>query len=413
MNELQAEGRRFRRRTVVIPVVGALVLIGLIIALRYFLFSAYHVSTDDAQINGNITTVSARVKGQITHVYVAENQSVRKGAILLKIDDRDFKAALEQARAAYLQAVGNQQAASISIPQQAAVTSAQTAQAEAGISQAASGLSTAQEKVAAAQQQAAAAAAQLDAANANYVKAQQDLSRAQTLYTEGAISRAQLDAAVANETAARAARDAAADNVRQASAGVAQARSGISAAHAQLQAGSAQLAQAQTGTQTTEIKSAQAQAATAQTKAAAAALETANLQYSYTTVIAPIDGVVTKKSVNVGDMVSASQPLIAIADQRQLWVTANLKETQLEKVRVGQRATIQVDAYPHEKFSGKVESISPATGATFALIPPENASGNFTKVVQRVPVRIAIDETSDPGHVLRQGLSVEVTINTD
>jgi membrane fusion protein (multidrug efflux system) len=245
----------------------------------------------------------------------------------------------------------------------------------------------------------------LDAARANALKAQRDLQRARELASEGAISRSQLDATQAAYIDAVALRDAASQDVVAARTAVDQAEAGVVAGHAQL-------AQAQTGVQSTQIKSSQAAVSAAQVKAAAAALANARLQESYTLITAPIDGVVSKKSVNVGDTVQVSQPLMAIADQRHLWVTANLKETQINNVRVGQPVEIHVDAFPHRVFTGKVESVSPATGATFALIPPDNASGNFTKVVQRVPVRIAIDASSDPHSELRQGLSVEISIDT-
>jgi len=387
-----------RRRRILIPIITIVVIVGLIFGIRYLIFSAHHVSSDDAQINGDVTTVGARVKGQIMAVNVGDNQYVRKGQVLARIDPRDFAVAVEQAQAAYQQAVSAQRAAQLGVPQQAEITAAQSAGAQAQIGQA-------QARVAQAQHQVSAATAQAQAAQAQLDKANQDYRRAQTLANEGAIPQSQLDAARAAYAAALAGLDAAQQLVQQAAAGVEQAQ-------AEVAAGGAQLQQAQTGSQSTQIKQSQAATSTAQAKAVAAALQAAKLQLSYTTVTAPIDGIVSKKSVNVGDTVAVGQPLMAIADQQRLWVTANLKETELTKVRVGQPVAIHVDAYPKQSFSGSVQSIAPATGATFALIPPDNATGNFTKVVQRVPVRIAIDSSSDPQHVLRQGLSVEVTIDT-
>ena len=387
-----------RKRRIIVPIVVVLVLAALIFGIPYLVYAAHHVSTDDAQIQGNITTISPRVKGQVVAVYVDDNQFVRKGAALVRLDDRDYHVALLQAQAAYDQAVSNLQAATTAVPQQSTLTAAQTAQAQAGVAQSVSGVLNAQEKVATAQ-------SNLEAARANAVKAQHDLTRAQELANQGAISRSSLDATQAAYTTAISQRDAAAQ-------GVVAARASLDSAQALVSSSRAQLQQAQTGTQTTQIKSAQAAVSAAQVQAAAAALANAKLQESYTLIAAPIEGVVSKKSVNVGDTVSAGQPLMAIADQRHLWVTANLKETQIRNVRPGQPVDIKVDAFPHRVFRGKVESVSPATGATFALIPPDNASGNFTKVVQRVPVRIAIDSSSDPEGLLRQGLSVEVSIDT-
>ena len=387
-----------RKRRIIIPVAAIIIVIGLIFGIRYWIYASHHVSTDDAQIQGNITTISPKVKGSVLAVYVVENQFVRKGQKLVRIDDRDFAIAVQQAQAAYDQAVSNMQAAVTAVPQTSALTAAQTAQAQAGISQSQSGVVNAQQKVATAQ-------ANLDAARASAVKAQRDVQRARELASEGAISQSQLDAAQAAYATAIAQQDAASQNVIAARAAVDQSEAAVTASQAMLQ-------QALTGTQSTQIKSAQAAVSAAQVKAAAAALANAKLQESYTTIVAPIDGVVSKKSVNVGDMVQSGQPLMALADQTRLWVTANLKETQIRSVRVGDPTDISVDAFPHTAFKGSVESISPATGATFALIPPDNASGNFTKVVQRVPVRIAIDPSSDPGHVLRQGLSSVISIDT-
>jgi membrane fusion protein, multidrug efflux system len=387
-----------RKRRIIIPLVIIALVIGLFFGVRYFIYAAHHVSTDDAQVAGDITTISPRVKGQVTAVNVHENQSVRKGAPLVALDDRDYKVALQQAQAAYDQAVSNMAAADTAVPQQSMLTSAQTAQAQADIAQSASGVLNAQQRVATAQ-------ANLDAARANAVKAQHDVDRARELAGEGAIAQSQLDAAQAAYLTALAQRDAAIQ-------GVAAARSSVTQAQAQVLASRAQLDQAQTGAQTTQIKSAQAAVSAAQVKAAAAALANAQLQESYTLITAPVDGVVSKKSVDVGDTLSVGQPLMALADQRHLWVTANLKETQIRNLRVGQPVEIRVDAFPHRVFAGKVESISAATGATFALIPPDNASGNFTKVVQRVPVRISIDPSSDPQGLLRQGLSAVISIDT-
>jgi membrane fusion protein, multidrug efflux system len=387
-----------RKRRIIIPITVIVVILGAIWGFPKLMYAVHHTGTDDAEITGNITTISPKVKGEVIAVYVVENQTVRKGDKLVQLDDRDYRVALAQAQAAYNQAVANLQAATTAVPQQSIVTAAQTSQARAGIAQAASGVLSAQEKVASAE-------ADFAAAQANAIKAAHDVSRAQILVSEGAISKSDYDAYEAAYVGAAADRDAAKQNIVAAEAAVNQAQAQVSANQAQLQ-------QAQTGNQTTQIKSAQAAVSRAQVQAAAAALANAKLQESYTNITAPIDGVVSKKSVNVGDTVSVDQPLMAIADQTHLWIEANLKETQIENVRVGQPVDIDVDAFPHQQFRGYVESLSAATGATFALIPPDNASGNFTKVVQRVPVRIAIDPRSDPNHELRQGLSVEVHIDT-
>jgi membrane fusion protein (multidrug efflux system) len=415
-----------RRRRILIPAGIIVGLVLLIFGISYLVYASHHVSTDDAQIEGDVTTVAPRVKGQITAVYVHENQLVHKGDLLLTIDPRDFVAAVAQAQAALEQARGAAQAAAIGVPMQSALTIAQTSQAQAGVAQSQSAavgasakIGTAQAAVLSADAGVGVAKAQLDSANAALTKAANDRDRAKTLIAAGAISHQQFDATEAAYQSAVAAQQSASISVTAAQAGVVQAQSnleqaqaGASAAGAQISASQAQLAQALTGNDQNRIKSAQALTGSAQQSAAQAALDIAKLQLSYTRVIAPIDGIVSKKSVNVGDNVAVAQPVMAIAAQTHLWVTANLKETQLERVRVGDPVAISVDAYPHIKFTGTVTSIAAATGATFALIPPDNATGNFTKVVQRVPVRIMIDPASDPNHLLRQGLSTEVAIDT-
>ncbi|HEY6357919.1 MAG TPA: HlyD family secretion protein [Vicinamibacterales bacterium] len=393
-----APAQRPSRRRIVIPIAIGVVILILAIGIPYLIYASRHVSTDDAQIDGNITTIAPKVKGQVSHLYVEDNSIVRKGDILVQIDDRDLKDAVAQAAAARAQAVAAHSAAVIGVPQQIAVTSAQIAQADAGVAQGQSGIANAQATLVAAR-------AQLAAAQANLVKATNDQRRAHMLVLQGAISQSDADATQAAYQSALAAKDSTAEGVREAQAN-------LDRAQAQLQQGAAELAQAQTGTDTTKIKQAQANTADAQAAAALAALQAAQLQLSYATIRAPIDGVVSKRSVNVGDFVSVGQPLMAVVDQKNIWVTANLKETQMTNVRIGQPVAIKVDAFPHEKFRGTVQSISPATGSTFALIPPDNATGNYTKVVQRVPVRIAIDQASDPNSLLRQGLSVVVTIDT-
>ena len=401
-----------RKRRILIPTGIIVAIIGIVFGVRYLVYAAHHVSTDDAQIGGDITTISARVKGQVIHVYVHENQVVHKGDKLLKIDDSDYRIAVAQAKAALAQAIAAQQAAQQGVPLQSAVTAAQTAQAEAGVAQANGQTQAADAGIVVAEHRLASAQAQANAANADALKAQHDLARAKQLVAEGAIPRSQWDAAQAAYDNAIANQQAATHDIEIARAGVTQATAAAQQAQAGIAASNAQLLQAQTGTQTTDIKVAQAQTASAQVTAARAALASAELQLSYTNVAAPVDGVISKKSVSDGDTLAVGQPVMAIASTKDLYVVANLKETQITNVRVGQPVEIKVDAYPGHTFTGKVDSLSAATGATFALIPPDNASGNFTKVVQRIPVKTSIDASSDPDHLLKQGLSVEIAIDT-
>ena len=394
----EAPDQKPSRRRVVIPIIIGVAALILIIGIPYLIYASRHVSTDDAQVDGNITTIAPKVKGQVTDIFVHDNSTVHKGDILVKLDARDLKAAVDQAAATLAQAVASYRAAVIGVPQQAQLSTAQIAQANAGIGQGESGVTSAQAALMSAQ-------AQLKAAEANLVKAAKDEQRASQLVAQGAISQAEADATYSAYQSAISARDSAAQNVKEAQAGVQRAE-------AQLAGNSAGLIQAQAESDTTQIKQAQAYTSAAQVKSAQAALDAAKLQLSYATIRAPIDGVVSKRSVNVGDFVNPGQALMAVVDPTDIWITSNLKETQLTNVRVGQPVSIKVDAYPREKFRGTVESVAPATGSTFALIPPDNATGNFTKVVQRVPVRIRIDHASDPNNLLRQGLSAQITIDT-
>lgn len=407
--EVESTGRK---RRILIPAAIVLAIIGIVFGVRYLIYASHHVSTDDAQVGGDITTISARVKGQVVSIYVHENQAVHKGDKLLQIDQSDYLIAIAQAKAALAQALAAQRAAAQGVPLQSAVTAAQTAQAQAGIAQASGQTQAANAGIVAAQNKLAAAQAQANAATGEAVKARNDLNRAKQLVAEGAIPRSQWDAAQAAYDTAIANQQSAQHEIDIARAGVSQATAAAQQAQAGIAASNAQLLQAQTGTQTTDIKVAQAQTASAQVTAARAALASAELQLSYTNVTAPVDGVISKKSVNVGDTLSVGQPVMAIASTSGLFVIANLKETQITNVRVGQPTEIKVDAYPGHTFTGEVVSVSAATGATFALIPPDNASGNFTKVVQRVPVRVSIDPRSDPDHLLKQGLSAEIAIDT-
>ncbi|HYK54180.1 MAG TPA: HlyD family efflux transporter periplasmic adaptor subunit, partial [Candidatus Eremiobacteraceae bacterium] len=333
-----------RKRRILIPIAIIVAIVGIIFGVRYLVYASHHVSTDDAQIGGDITTISARVKGQVVGVYVHENQVVHKGDKLLKIDDSDYIIAIAQAKAALAQALANQNAAAQGVPLQSAVTAAQTAQAEAGVAQATGQTQAASAGVVEAQNKLASAQAQANAATADAVKAQHDLNRAKQLVAEGAIPRSDWDAAQAAYDNAVANQQAAAHGVTISQAGVSQASAAAQQAQAGIAASNAQLLQAQTGNQTTDIKVAQAQTASAQVTAARAALASAELQLSYTNVTAPVDGVISKKSVDVGDTLSVGQPVMAVASTSGLYVVANLKETQITNVRVGQPVEIKVDA---------------------------------------------------------------------
>jgi membrane fusion protein, multidrug efflux system len=340
----------------VLPVVGVLVLLALFWAFNHWSYSRIHQSTDNAQIDGHIVPVIAKVGGYVKAVNAIENQPVRQGDLLVQLDDADYRLRLAQANADYLGA------------EAVSGGGGQSGQAEA--------------QVLTASGQRAALDAQVLAARANARKAESDLARARELASKQIISRQQLDAAQATALSANANLVAAERQAGAATAGVSTAQAGVRMAEAR-------------------------------SLSAKAIRDNAQLQLDYTRITAPASGVVAKKQVEIGQLIAAGQPVMNIVADTGVWVTANFKETQLAKIRPGQNAEFEVDAYGGCKGTGVVESVSGATGAKFALLPPDNATGNFTKVVQRVPVRIRVVRGCNDNRPLRPGLSVTVHVDTN
>lgn len=345
------------RRRVPVPLIVIAVIAVAVAGYGYsrYRYGQTHISTDNAQVDGHITAIAAKTQAFVERVLVDDNQHVKAGDTLVILDARDQRARVAEALA-----------------------DLRTAEASAG-SAARIGAATASLEVA--RSQALGAESGVSSAEATLRKAAADLERYKGLAAKNVISAQQLDQAQWAYDNAHAAVDVAR---KQAAAG----GSLVVGAEAQVSAASARVA------------------------AARSALETAELQLSYAVIVAPADGIVAKRAVEVGSLVQPAQQLMSIVPEQHIWVTANLKETQVERVRPGERVDIEVDAYPGIVFKGTVESLSPATGARFALLPPDNATGNFTKVVQRVPVRIAVDPTQDPAHPLRPGMSAVVVIIT-
>ena len=368
------------------------------------------VSTDDATVDGHISSVSPKISGNVTDVLVNDNQQVKAGQVLVKIDPRDFQAKVDMARAALQQAQSQAQAAQLQVPFTNEATQSQTSAAEAQLADA----EAEQTRSRLAYEQASSADLAFAESNvrtqqANNDRAQADLARMKPLVDKEEISKQQYDSYVAAarmaESQLQAARDKLASSQKEASmrqAAVAAAESKVKQANAQVQNSLANRKQV-------PIKSADVGTASAIVQSARASLEAAELQLSYTTIVAPIDGVVTRKSVEVGQVVSPGQGMMAIIPLKNTWVTANFKETQLKDVRPGQRAEIHVDMYG-KSIEGRVDSIAGATGSKMSLLPPENATGNFVKVVQRIPVKILVDQRESI--VLRPGMNVDATIFT-
>lgn len=374
--------------------IGAIIVlvVGGIFAWRYF--SSYE-STDDAEVDGHLMPLSARISGYILKVNVDDNQYETAGAVLAEIDPKDYQVALDKAQADLDDAIATAQSLNITVPITNVNTTSQISSSQADVLNAQAGIS-------AAQQQYDAAEAQLTEAEANNVKAQDDLVRYKALVDKQEVSQQTYDQALAVAKA-----DASAVTAAQASASAAEQQ--VSQAKARLAQAEANLRYSQTGPQQVASTRARARSAEAQVMQKQAALEQAQLNLGYTKIFAPVDGVVMKNA-EVGMNVQPGQQLFTIVPLDQMWFTANFKETQLKYMRPGQRAEIHVDANGRT-YKGHVDSIAGSSGARLSLLPPENATGNYVKVVQRIPVKIVLDPGENKDHYLRLGMSVEPKVH--
>ena len=346
---------RPKRKQLPLLILAVLVLVLGAWGIRRYLYSRHHVSSDNAQVDGHITLIAPRIGAFISRILVDDNQHVTSGDTLVVLDDRDLQVKLEQAEA------------DLRAAEAAGGTRGRSGQAKSEFQ--------------ASRAQAASVEATVTAAEADYTRAKADLERYRQLAAQKIVSAQQLDAA-------QAAFDAAAANLESARKQASAAGNQVSASGAAVRGADARLAAAQ------------------------AAVDNARLQVGYARITAPVSGIIAKRNAETGALVQPGQSLMSIVPDSNVWVTANLKETQLTNVKVGDSVEFTVDAYPGRKFKGRVESLSPATGARFALLPPDNATGNFTKVVQRIPVKIAVQQPSDTSPPLRPGMSVDVDIAT-
>jgi membrane fusion protein (multidrug efflux system) len=388
--------------------IAVLAVIGIAV---WYVVTAGRESTDDAQVEAHVTQIAARVGGTVQHVMVADNQQVEAGAVLVEIDPRDYQVAVDKAQAELADAEATAIAASSNVPITSASTASNVTTAQGGITQAQGGVTGAERELDAAHARLATAQARLREADANAAKTARDVERLKGLVAKDEISQQQYDATVAAADAQKAASDSARSQITEAEAGIRVAESKLVQANAGEQQARAELRTAETGPQEVAATKAKAASAEARVQTAKANLAQAELNLQYATVKAPAKGIVSRKSVEPGQTVQAGQPLLAIIPLETVWVTANFKETQLRDLRPGQKATVSVDAYGRE-FNGHVESIAAATGARFSLLPPENATGNYVKVVQRVPVKIVLDEGQNAEQLLRPGMSVVPTVYT-
>jgi membrane fusion protein (multidrug efflux system) len=371
------------------------VVIGIVVfAVAGFFVYRYvssYESTDDAQVDGHVNSVSARISGHVIKLNVEDNQYVQAGTVLVEIDPADYQIAYERAKADFEDAQAAAVAAGVSVPITSVNTTSQVSSSQADVNSARAGIQVAK-------QQFEAAKAELQQAEANNVKAQNDLGRYQQLVDKQEISHQQYDqataaarAGAAGVEAARASADAAQQQVTQAQGKLVQAQANLSTAN--------------TAPKQLEVTRARATSALAQAQRKKADLDQAELNLKYTKITAPVSGIVSNRTVEVGQNVSPGQELMKVINLDDVWITANFKETQLREMKIGQRVTIDVDANG-KSYNGKVDSIAGASGARFSLLPPENATGNYVKVVQRIPVKLVLDPGANKDHQLRPGMSV-------
>jgi len=390
---------------------GGAVVLAVIVGL--FLYFRNRESTDDAQVDGHITPLASKVYGRVAQVMVDDNQAVNTGQVLVKIDPRDYQAAVDQAKATLALAESEARSAGVDVPRTRENTASGTTSADAQLMGAQADLARAQATYEQAQTADLAwAQDNIEKSRANAELAKADLARYTPLMEKGEISKQQYDAAKANADASLSALKADQERLAQAQRNVDVARAQRDAAKARVEQAKAGVSAAQADVKQVSMKTADAQAKLAKVEQARAALDAAKLNLSYTEITAPVDGVATHKQVEVGQIVQAGQGLLVVVPLENVWVTANFKETQLKNMKPGQKAEVMVDTYGRT-FAGHVDSIAGATGSVLSLLPPENATGNYVKVVQRIPVKIVLDPIPQDKAVLRPGMNVDATVVTN
>ena len=364
------------------------------------------------EVDGHIVPIACRIYGTVAAVLIHDNEAVKEGQVLVRIDPRDYQARVDQAKAALALAEARARAADVGVPLTRETTDSTTSGADAQLAAAQANYDKANftyEKDSTAEL--AYARANVAAQQANNDRAQADLARMKPLVEKGEISQQQYDAYLAAARVADSQLKAANEKLNSAEKEAEVGRESMLAAKAQVDQARAMVAQAMANHKQVSIRESDKASAEAAVATAQADLESAELQLSYATIVAPSDGVVTRKSVEAGQIIQPGQGLFTLIPLNDIWVTANFKETQLAKVRPGQKAEIDVDMYG-QTVTGHVDSIAGATGSRLSLLPPENATGNYVKVVQRIPVKILLDPTSSDKSIMRPGMNVEATIIT-
>lgn len=389
---------------------GGIVLIAA--ALGVYLYFHNRESTDDAQVDGHITPIASKIYGRVAEVEVNDNQEVKAGQVLVKIDPADYQAAVDQAKAALQLAESEARSAGVDVPRTSETVASGTSSAEAQLAGAEADLMRAQASYDQAQTaDLAVAEANIAKSRANAELAKADLARYLPLMQKDEVSKQQYDAAKANADATASGLVADEQRLAQAKRNIEITRAQLDSMRARVEQAKAGVAGARADQKRIVMRSADAQGKIAAMERARAALQAAQLNLSYCDIVAPVDGVATHKTVENGQIVQAGQGLLVVVPLKDVWVTANFKETQLRQMKPGQKAYVEVDTYG-KTFSGHVDSISGATGAVLSLLPPENATGNYVKVVQRIPVKIVLDPIPAEVAVLRPGMNVDATVIT-
>lgn len=395
----RAERKRSQvgKTILILGVLALLAAAGLVLWMR----SQGHESTDDAQVDGHIAPVSAKISGNVIEVLVNDNQQVKKGQVLVRLDPRDYQAKVDQARAAVAYAQSQAQGAGVTVPLIRETTASGTSNAQAQLSAAEAQYEQSRlDYQRASTTDIAWARSNVNTAQANYDRAQADLNRMQPLVEKQEISRIQYDSYVAAARVAESELQAAKDKLNGATQEADTKKAAMLTAQAHVEQAHSTVSEARANQQQVNVRTADVASAQANIGQARAALETAELNLEYTVVVAPMDGVVTRKSVEVGQIIQPGQGLMVLIPLQDVWVTANFKETQLADVHAGQKAEVKADL-GGKTYTGHVDSIAGATGTRLSLLPPENATGNYVKVVQRIPVKIVLDPIPGGNKTLR------------
>lgn len=410
-SESRKKPQDVRRKRRIRFIVLAVLVIAAIAAIPVYSYYSVRESTDDAQVDGHIVPISPRINGTIIKVLVNDNQQVKPGEDLVWLDPSDYQVAYDQAKAQYAIAMANTAETKVNVPLTDINTRSSVRSELTLTQQGEAGVSSAEQAVSAAEARLVSARGALAGKQADLVKAEKDLVRMKDLVDKDEISHQEYDAAVA-------ARDADKADVDSAAADVIEAQHTLDQNKAQVVQAKAKLAQAiveqhqaeQVAPKQIQVSEARHQQALAAVQQRQADIEQARLNLNYTIIKAPVEGRVSRKTAEPGEQVSPGQQIMALVPLWNVWITANYKETQLREMRVGQAVEIEVDTFGGKKFHGHIDSIAAASGARFSLLPPENATGNYVKVVQRVPVKILLDKGEDPDHTLLPGMSVTPTV---